>query len=229
MGGALGFSIMEDAPQTLPQADAVHYMAIKTAEGTGVPQNWDVALDHLQRSAELGSRLAQAELAGLSGEWAVADDILAGEAVPESRWSQLRSSIDVTEWLEPPCRPVFSEVPGMATVDDVAAPEMCNWLIARARPRVTPAQMYDRTTGEYFSSSSRTNSAYPLRGPDSDLIVRSCGPASPAQPECGCRRWKVPPSCITRGGRNFGPISTFFSIRRRPITRRNSRQGSSVR
>jgi hypothetical protein len=162
---------MEDAPRSLSEADAVHYMAVMAAEGTGVPQDWAAALDHLARAAQLQSRLAQAELAGLSGEWALAHDILAGEAVAESRWAQLRSAIDLAEWLEPPCTPLQSEVPGMATVEDVATPDICDWLIARARPKVTPAQMYDRTTGEYFSSSNRTNSACPLRGPDSDLIV----------------------------------------------------------
>ena len=54
---------MEPEPQSTSEADAAHTMAIKAAEGIGAPQNWTVALDHLQHSAQLGSCSAQAELA----------------------------------------------------------------------------------------------------------------------------------------------------------------------
>jgi predicted 2-oxoglutarate/Fe(II)-dependent dioxygenase YbiX len=163
---------MEQKPQSSPEADAEHYMAIKAAEGIGVPQNWEVALDHLQRSAQLGLRLAQAELAGLSGQWVLARDILEGEAaVPESQWHRFRSSIDLAEWLVPPSEASFSEGPRIATVEDIAAPEICDWLIARARPRLAPATVYDRKKGEHRSSGMRTNSSCPFRGPESDLIL----------------------------------------------------------
>ena len=115
--------------------------------------------------------MAQAELAGLSGQWALAQDILAGDVVPESRWSGLRGSIDLAKWLEPPRRPVFSEGPRIAVAEDIAAPEMCDWLIARARTRLKPAKIHDRGTGEASISSARTNSACLFRRPDSDLIV----------------------------------------------------------
>ncbi|MGH7212581.1 MAG: hypothetical protein ACREF1_14105, partial [Acetobacteraceae bacterium] len=72
---------------------------MKAAEGIGVPQDWVAALVHLQRSAELGSRLAQAALAGLAGQWTLAHAILAGEAVRHPQWSQLRNSIDLATWL----------------------------------------------------------------------------------------------------------------------------------
>ena len=47
-----------------PDADIIHEQALNAAEGVHEPQNWVIALDHLQYVAQLGSKLAQAELAG---------------------------------------------------------------------------------------------------------------------------------------------------------------------
>src|SRR5262245_12259668 len=50
-------------------AEAEHLLAIASAEGLGVRQDFEAALDHLQRSAELGHPQARAELAALAGDW----------------------------------------------------------------------------------------------------------------------------------------------------------------
>lgn len=104
---------MEDATPSSPEADAAHEMTIKAAEGAGLPQDWTAALDHLQRSAQLGSRLAQAELTWLAGQWPQAHDILAGKAAPDSRWLRFRSSIDLETWLEPPRPSNISDRPAL--------------------------------------------------------------------------------------------------------------------
>ena len=163
---------MEYVPKSLSEADAAHDVALKVAEGAGVPQDWLAALDHLQRSAELGSRLAQAELAGLSGRWTLAHGILAGDIVPESRWSQLSDSIDLAKWLELPRSVILSEKPRMVGVESIVAPEMCDWLIARALPRLMPAKVNDRKSNEILvGSSERTNRVCGFGTRDSDLIL----------------------------------------------------------
>ncbi len=162
--------IMEQASPAPSKAEIAHYLAVKAAEGVDVPQSWAESLDLLQRSAQLGRHLAQAELAGLSGDWALAHDILEGESVPESRWSGLRNSIDLAKWLEPPPRQILSEEPRIAFVEEIATPEMCDWLIARARPRLKPAKITDPATGEASISSTRTCRSCHFRRPDSDLI-----------------------------------------------------------
>lgn len=162
---------MERPPENPSKAEIAHYLAVKTAEGAAVPQNWAEALDLLQRSAQLGAHLAQAELAALSGNWALAHDILEGEAVPESRWSSLRGSIDLAKWLEPPPRQILSEAPRIGFVEGVASPEVCDWLVARARPRLKDAKIYDHATGESGTSSARTCRSCHFRRPQSDLII----------------------------------------------------------
>jgi hypothetical protein len=162
---------MEQETRSSAPADAAHHMAIKAAEGDGLPQDWTAALDHLQRSAQLGSRLAQAELAALSRHWELAHDILMGETVPDSRWARFRSAIDLANWLPPPSTSNISKRPRIAVVKDIAIPEMCDWLIARARPGLKPARIYDDKEGLHRSGSGRTNTARPFPAPDRDLIL----------------------------------------------------------
>jgi prolyl 4-hydroxylase len=162
---------MEQETRSAAPADVAHHMAIKAAEGDGLPQDWAAALDHLQRSAQLGSRLAQAELAALSHQWALAHDILTGEVAADSQWARLRSAIDLANWLPRPNASNISERPRIAVVRDIAIPEMCDWLIARARPGLKPARTYDDKEGRPDSWSGRTNTDCPFPGPDRDLIL----------------------------------------------------------
>ena len=103
----------KDARPAPSKAEIAHYLAIKNAEGRDVAQSWTRALDLLHRSAELGSRLAQAELVALSGQWPLAQEILAGETVLDARWNALRGSIDLAQWLAPPrSEPLLDEPRG---------------------------------------------------------------------------------------------------------------------
>jgi len=163
---------MEKPLQQSPsRADIVHYLAVKTAEGREVPQDWEKALDLLHRSAELGSYLAQAELAGLSDRWDVAHAILAGETPLQGGWEEWRSSIKLAKWLDPLPKPTLSDGPRIGVVEHFGAPELCDWMIARARARLKPAKILDRATGQSSVSSARSGSACLFRRPDSDLIV----------------------------------------------------------
>lgn len=59
----------------------------------------------------------------------------------------------------------------IAVVQDIAIPEMCDWLIARARPGLKPARIYDDKEGRHRSGSGRTNTVCPFPGPDRDLVL----------------------------------------------------------
>jgi prolyl 4-hydroxylase len=162
---------MEDAPQLSSEAEEAYAMALKAAEGVGAARDWAGALDHLERAAQLGSLLAGAQLAGLSGEWKLAHSILAGEVEREWSWPRLRKSIDLKQWLKPSPKPIPAELSRMATVEDIAEPELCDWLIARARTGLRPAMVYDRKKNEHHSSDIRTNSFCPFRGSESDMVL----------------------------------------------------------
>ena len=74
--------ILEHQPEQMSPGAAAHVIAMRAAEGAGVSQSWIAALDHLQHSAELGFRPAQAELAALAGEWNLSQQIEAGQEQP---------------------------------------------------------------------------------------------------------------------------------------------------
>ena len=153
-------------------SEAVHLMALHAGEGVGVPQDWGNALDLLVRSAELGWPLAQASLAGLAGNWMLAQELLKGDEAPHTDWKGLRSSVDLGAWFAVPRYAIVSASPRVAVVEDFASPEICEWLIARARPRLGPAKVFDLLSGAPTHEAVRDNSECHFATDDGDLILQ---------------------------------------------------------
>jgi prolyl 4-hydroxylase len=164
---------METAFEPLPvaEAEAVHVLAMRAAEAPNEIADWQTALDFVQRSAELGLTLAQAELAALAGDWFLSREILAGRSGPQSDWERLRRSVDIRRWLAPSHRLIMSASPRIAAIEGFASPELCDWLVARAGPKLAPAQVYDHDTGGPRSESVRTNSECHFPRDSSDLLL----------------------------------------------------------
>jgi prolyl 4-hydroxylase len=141
-----------------PDAEAAHVRALYAAENADVRPDWVAALDHLVRAAELGHGLAQSQLAMLAGEWELSQAIGRGET-RACDWGQLRRSIDLARWLAPPQVLRVSARPRIATVEGMVAPDLCDWLIARAGPHLAPAEVYDHETGRQRIEQVRTNKA----------------------------------------------------------------------
>ena len=167
---AMGFGPLPSSPSPKSEAEVAHDLALCAAVGAGVPQDWAAALDLLQRAAELGLPLAQAELAALAGDWRLSQEIAAGTAAP-SDWISLRRAVDLAGWLAVPSPRIASASPRIAMVEGFAAPEICDWIIQRARPRLTPAKVYDHDTGGARSESVRTNSECHFSTDQCDLIL----------------------------------------------------------
>ena len=157
--------------QNLAQGKAAHLHAMRAAEGAGVPQSWDEALDSVQRSAELEYRPAQAELAALTGEWQLAQEIADGADCGLEKWARVRADVNIAKWLATPPKRVVSASPRIATVIEFASPEQCRWLISRAQGRLSRAQVYDPHTGGPRNESVRTNSQCILLRDESDLVL----------------------------------------------------------
>jgi hypothetical protein len=174
---------MDAHPQWSSEAETAHTNAMLAAERTGAAADWNAALDGLQRAAELGHGLAQAELAAFAGEWALARAILGGDARTGEKWAGLRRVVDLAHWLAPPAPRILSAAPRIATVEGMAAPELCDWLIARARSKLEPAGVYDLETGRQRVESVRTNSAcyFPFKESDCLLLALRARMASVAE------------------------------------------------
>lgn len=143
-------------------AEALRICATLAAQDTDLVGNWEVALDFLERAAERGSALAQGELT-----------LLARDTSGNPNWKTLRAAIDTARWHDVPLAKTISESPRLKTIENFAAPEVCDWLIARSKDRVGRALVYDPKTGGAGVEEHRTNGAanFDLTNWDLQLVL----------------------------------------------------------
>jgi prolyl 4-hydroxylase len=203
---------MESLFEPLPagEADAAHVLAMRAAETSNGTADWKTALEFVQRSAELGSKLAQAELAGLAGAWPLAREILDGGSCPVADCVRLGRSIDIRSWLAPSRRLVMSASPRIAAIEGFASPELCDWLVARARPKLAPAQVYDHETGGPRAESVRTNSECHFPRDDSDLLLLTLRARMAAVSELPVYAMEAPAILHYTPGQEFLPHYDFL-------------------
>ncbi len=138
-------------------AQAMHIAAAMAAMGAGLPQNWDMAFDCLQQSAERGWTPGQDELRLLAG---AQTDV----------WKDLRQRLDIAQLLTPVTTRVVHEQPRVLVAEKFLSPEMCDWLIARARPKIGKARVFDAGGGARLDAS-RSNSATEFNIVETDLVL----------------------------------------------------------
>jgi prolyl 4-hydroxylase len=131
--------------------------AVLLASGVG-GADWSRALDHLQRSAELGFPPAQQQLRLLAG----ADG---------QDWRRLRRAVSLDAWRKAPEPRVLSEAPTVKAFAKLLPPTVCDWVIARGRERLAPAQVYDPSSGGPMRDGARRNSAADFALVDMDLVL----------------------------------------------------------
>jgi hypothetical protein len=135
--------------------------AMLLASGVG-GADWPRALDWLQRSAELGFAPAQQQLQLLAGA--------EGQA-KETDWGELRRAVSLDAWRTAPEPQLLSASPSIRTFADALPPAVCDWVIARGRERLAPAQVYDPATGGPMQDGARRNSAAEFALADMDLVL----------------------------------------------------------
>ena len=118
-------------------AGAAHRLAVLTAIGLGLPQDWRGALQRLSQAAELGHSTADRQLALLSSG----------------------SGVDMAAWLNPPTPRTLSQAPAILVIDGFLPAAVCDWMKDRAGALTEPALVYDPDTGEGRREGVRTNAA----------------------------------------------------------------------
>ena len=89
-----------------PEADLL--LALLSGAGVGTVQDWPRALHHLEAAAGRGSETARGQLAVL----------------------------DATDWTAMANKQALSAAPRSVTIDGFLSPEVCAWIIDRARGRM---------------------------------------------------------------------------------------------
>ncbi len=176
LAGAAGRAQMQRGTELLAAAaarcsgEAEAQLAFMAGAGVFRPQNWQEALDRLQRSAELGWKQAQAQLAALAADRELAACAAAPEPVDAFLWGQLRGNVDVAAWTQVPPRQSLCDAPKIRVIPHFIPQAICNWMIMRARGKLQRAQVYGDDGGARIDDA-RSNSAIDFNIVDSDLIL----------------------------------------------------------
>jgi prolyl 4-hydroxylase len=199
--------------ETNAAADAAHLMARRCAEGAGVLQNWNEALDHLAHAAELGSAAAHAELAALARDWPLAEALLAGETRPPATARDLRGRIDIATFLKPGVRKIVSAAPRIAALEEFCDPNICRWLVGRAEPKLQPAKIYNPLTGGSGHESVRDNSECHFPRDEADLVLLTLRARIAQATEVPIAGMEATAILHYRPGQQFKPHFDFFDTR----------------
>jgi len=131
------------------------------ARGYSGRPDWPRALDYLLRAAELGFQPAQAQLRLLSGYRAGID------------WKKLRRAVDISAWRKAPNPLTVSEEPLIRTAPGLLTDEQCDALIARAKPLLGSALVYNEQQGGNAYADGRRHSAAMFKVTDMDLVTEA--------------------------------------------------------
>jgi len=145
---------------------AAERLAVMAALGIGRSSRWTDAMNLLVRSAQMGHRPAQGQLAVLAG----ITDTGALQGGPDV-WTDIATRIDMKSHLRAPSLEKTLEKPAVALISGMATRAMCAWLIGRGRLKVTRARIGDYSTGQWVEDPVRTGEAAGYGLADTDLIL----------------------------------------------------------
>ncbi|HEY5339345.1 MAG TPA: 2OG-Fe(II) oxygenase [Rhizomicrobium sp.] len=139
---------MMQAAAALGDAEAMHFCALFAAMDPNLPDRWNVACELSGRAAAQGFALAQAEMEFLKN--------MQGEMETLSRAVPIR---------------MVHESPRIGIVENFASPEICDWFIARAKPRLHRALVHDEIGGGARADDQRDNSSAEFNTGEADLVL----------------------------------------------------------
>jgi prolyl 4-hydroxylase len=131
-------------------AEAAYVCGMLAAQDHHLENRWSIARECLERAAARDWAPAQEQLSFLSRMGGMED------------LSALTAPLQLVE---------VSASPRIAIVENFASDEICDWLVARARPRIGRAMVYDKELGGGLVEGARSNSAVSFDVVQSDIIL----------------------------------------------------------
>jgi prolyl 4-hydroxylase len=148
-------------------ADAPALLSILIALGIYYQQSWQSAFEALTLAATRGNNFAQDQLLLLSPD----RELAAQRSTVPDYWLQVARTLNMSDLLAfPPAYRDLSSSPLVRVVPNFLGPEMCQWLIRRAQPRLTRARVYDAVHQQVTTHNTRTNSSASFELFDTDLV-----------------------------------------------------------
>jgi prolyl 4-hydroxylase len=160
-------ALLETA-STAGHAEASGRLALLDAVGAVRPPDWDRSLDFLALAAKQGSRLAKEQLLLLAE---CARDPAIPSAADDAFWDDRRAEVVIAERMRPPPKQSLSDSPRIRTFGGFLSGAECRWLVAFARPRLTPARVFNHETGEQMLHPTRDNSSLELRISEMNVMI----------------------------------------------------------
>ncbi len=130
------------------EARALQLCAVLAALGVERAQSWQDAYGLVRRAADLGAEDAAAQLR------------LLGE--PFDAWM----------WLTPPPAEQRLSEPRVATISNFVPPQVCAWIIEKAKPRLSAARVKNAERGGANTDSYRSNTGMGFSVVDTDLVLQ---------------------------------------------------------
>jgi len=138
-------------------AEAPALLAALSGAGAHMRQSWADGLSALVLAAERGWEPAREQLCVLA-----IDRDLAASAVKSPSagvWKRLASSVAGGPWSGAPQAVVIHADPVVRSFPNLLTGEICDWLIAQARPKLVRAKVYDSIARQDITHDTRTNTA----------------------------------------------------------------------
>jgi prolyl 4-hydroxylase len=164
-------------------AEAAALLAVLYAVGASRGHGVAAGLHSLTLAAERGWPAAQAQLGVLAEPSAgvtvqpnagVTVEPNASATVARSAgtdWRALSEAIDLAAWQAPPAAADLSSSPLVRSYASFASPAICQWLIERARGRLSRALVYEAISREVMAKPTRTNTAAVFNLVDTDFVL----------------------------------------------------------
>ena len=161
-----GIGLLQDAVK-LGGAEAADRLAVIAASGIVGPPDWQAALGLLTLAAERGWAPAhrQLEVLASTSRGGAAD----GSSAPRPPRA-VAAAIDLRNLLVPTGGFEIHRDPDVRIFPSFLGEAACDWLIDRARGRLTRALVYDAVKQTDFADDSRTNSAAVFDRMAGDLV-----------------------------------------------------------
>lgn len=208
-------------------AEAPARLAVLAATGAFVQQSWADALKMLVLAAQRGWGSARRQLRVLCQDRALAES--APPRASEAQfWMRLAAEIDLGAWLRPIAGRTMRADPLMRIFPALLPAEVCDWLIAEARPRLARARVYDSTQDHAQIHDTRSNSAASFTLMDAELLHLTVQARIGAACEMPIRNMEAPSVLHYAPGERFSPHYDFIDPESADAAAQIARQGQRV-